>query len=107
MSRKTKKTTKNISSQLPLAIRTGKYCVGFKTTLDSLVNQQCKYLIITKNYPTLKRMQLEYYAVLGGKVPIYMFDGTNKDLANICGSEFRMGVISIIDDGEAELIPSE
>lgn len=107
MSRKTKKATKNISSQLPLAIKTGRYHIGFKQALSSLIHQTSKYLIITKNYPALKRMQLEYYAVLGGKVPVYMFDGTNKDLANVCGSEFRMGVISIIDEGEADLIPSE
>ncbi|OAG29501.1 large subunit ribosomal protein L3e [Nematocida displodere] len=106
MSKKTKTST-TVATQLPLVIKTGKYYVGFRQTITTLINQTCKYIILTKNYPTIKRMQLEYYAILAGKVPVYMFDGSNRDLANLCGAEFRMGVISILDDGEADLIRSE
>lgn len=72
----------------------------------SLIDQSSKYVILTKNYPSIKRMLIEYYALLSGKVPVYMFEGSNRDLANLCGAEFRMGVISILDDGEADLIRS-
>ncbi|KAI5172776.1 large subunit ribosomal protein L30e [Nematocida sp. LUAm3] len=107
MSKKVRVDTTSVASQLPLVVKTGKYHVGFRQTLTSLINQTCKYLVLTKNYPTLKKMQLEYYALLAGKVPVYMFDGTNRDLANLCGAEFRMGVISILDGGEADLIRTE
>lgn len=106
MSKKAKANASTVASQLPLVIKTGKYYVGFRQTLTSLINQSCKYIILTKNYPTIKKKQLEYYALLAGKVPVYMFDGTNRDLATLCGSSFRMGVISILDDGEADLIRS-
>ncbi|KAI5192742.1 large subunit ribosomal protein L30e [Nematocida minor] len=104
MSRKIKTNVMSVASQLPLVIKTGKYYVGFRQTMTSLINESCKYIILTKNYPEVKKMQLEYYAKLGGNVPVYMFDGSNRDLANLCGAHFRMGVISILDDGEAELI---
>jgi len=107
MSKKSKGDSTSVASKLPLVIKTGKYYVGFRQTITSLINNSCKYLIITKNYPAIKRMQLEYYASLAGKVPIYMFEGTNRDLATTCGTEFRMGVISILDDGEADLIRDE
>lgn len=106
MSKKVKTNVSTIASQLPLVIKTGKYYVGFRKTLSTLVDQTCKYIILTSNYPSIKKMQLEYYALLAGKVPVYMFEGTNRDLATLCGAEFRMGVISILDDGEADLIRS-
>ncbi|KAI5180445.1 large subunit ribosomal protein L30e [Nematocida sp. AWRm80] len=104
MSKKVKNNVSTVTSQLPLMIKTGKYYVGFRQTILSLINESCKYIILSKNYPVVKRMQIEYYATLAGKVPVYIFDGTNRDLANVCGAEFRMGVISILDDGEAEII---
>ncbi|KAH9387259.1 large subunit ribosomal protein L30e [Nematocida major] len=104
MSRKVKTNVLSIASQLPLVIKTGKYYVGFRQTMSTLINETCKCIILTKNYPEVKKMQIEYYAKLGGNVPVYMFDGTNRDLANLCGSHFRMGVISILDGGEADLI---
>ncbi|EIJ89589.1 large subunit ribosomal protein L30e [Nematocida parisii] len=104
MSRKAKTNVLSVASQLPLVIKTGKYHVGFRQTMSSLINETSKYIILTKNYPEVKKMQVEYYAKLGGNVPVYMFDGSNRDLANLCGAHFRMGVISILDDGEADLI---
>lgn len=106
MSKKTKTANTSIASKLPLIIKTGKYYVGYRQTLMSLIDQSSKYVILTKNYPSIKRMLIEYYALLSGKVPVYMFEGSNRDLANLCGAEFRMGVISILDDGEADLIRS-
>lgn len=106
MSKKTKTTNTSIASKLPLIIKTGKYYVGYRQTLMSLIDQSSKYVILTKNYPSIKRMLIEYYALLSGKVPVYMFEGSNRDLANLCGAEFRMGVISILDDGESDLIRS-
>ncbi|KAI5184276.1 large subunit ribosomal protein L30e [Nematocida homosporus] len=107
MSKKVKTNTNTVAAQLPLVIKTGKYYVGFRQTISSLISESCKYIVLTKNYPILKKMQLEYYASLAGKVPVYMFDGSNRDLANLCGAEFRMGVISILDGGEADLLQCE
>lgn len=105
MSSKSRKASESggIATQLPLIVKTGKYLTGYRQVLRSIQHNTCKYLIITKNYPPLKKMELEYNAVLGGKVPVCIVDGTNTDLANICSAIFRMGVISIIDEGEADL----
>ncbi|KRH91799.1 60S ribosomal protein L30 [Pseudoloma neurophilia] len=106
MTKKSKKET-TFEDKLPLAIQTGKVIFGFKESIRSLVNSQCKMLVITSNLQPLQKRQLEYYAYLNNNVPIYSFLGTNNDLAQSCGKFFRVGVVSILDDGEADLIPKE
>lgn len=106
MVKKSNKET-TFEEKLPLAIQTGKVLFGFRQSLRSLMNTQCKMIVISANLPPLKRKQLEYYAYLNNNIPIYSFMGTNNDLARSCAKFFRIGVVSILEDGEADLIPKE
>ncbi|ELQ76587.1 60S ribosomal protein L30 [Trachipleistophora hominis] len=104
-----KKNTREVAfeDKLPLAIQTGDVLFGFKECIKSLMNQRCKMVVVSANLPPLKRRMLEYYAYLNNNVPLYFFNGTNNDLARSCDKFYRIGVLSIIDDGEADLIPAE
>lgn len=106
MGKKSNKET-TFEDKLPLAIQTGQVLFGFRQSLKSLINMQCKMIVITTNLPPLQKKRLEYYAYLNNNIPIYSFIGTNNDLAQSCGKFFRVGVVSILDDGEADLIPKE
>lgn len=106
MAKKIAKET-TFEDKLPLAIQTGTVLFGFKECIKSLTSKKCRMVVVSGNLPPLKRRQLEYYAYLSNNIPIYPFKGTNNDLARSCAKFYRVGVLSIIDDGEADLIPVE
>ncbi|AFN83086.1 60S ribosomal protein L30 [Encephalitozoon romaleae SJ-2008] len=96
----------NVTSALLLAMRTGECIVGFKQAIKSVIMKRAKCLVISSNFPSTKRKQLEYYSVLAGGLPIIFHNANNEELGNITERGHRLGCISIIDQGEAELIPS-
>ncbi|EPR80081.1 60S ribosomal protein L3 [Spraguea lophii 42_110] len=104
MSRKRSKREESFVDKLPLALKTGKVNLGFKESLKSLVEKKTKLLILTSNFSPIKRKTLEYYAAISNNTPIYYYDGSNNDLSKNCGKYFRIGVISIQDFGEADLM---
>ncbi|KAK1347286.1 ribosomal protein L30 [Hamiltosporidium tvaerminnensis] len=103
MARK-KKIVEGIATKLPLAIKTGKYTLGYKSALLSLLNQTAKILVIASNFPSTKRRLLEYYAMLADNTPICIYDGNNNELAKTCDKGFRIGVVSVLDVGEADML---
>ncbi|ORD99612.1 RL30 [Hepatospora eriocheir] len=90
-------------SQLPLAIKTGKYEMGIKKTIKSVINGSCKHLVLASNIQNHHRMQLEYYRKLTDGFKIEYYTGTNNDLSSLLGLKCRTSVVSIIDAGEADL----
>ncbi|CAD26669.1 60S RIBOSOMAL PROTEIN L30 [Encephalitozoon cuniculi GB-M1] len=97
----------NVTSSLLLAMRTGKYIVGFKRAIKSVIMKKAKCLVISSNFPSTKRKLLEYYSVLAGGLPIIFHSANNEELGSITERGHRLGCISIIDQGEAELIPAK
>lgn len=100
---KSKKIVTGITDQLPLAIKTGKYLIGYKQTLKSLHFNKAKVIVLTRNYPASKRKLIEYYAMIN-KVAVLGYEGNNNELAKLVDKFYRCGVISIVDQGEADLI---
>ena len=103
MSRRANKQT-GLAAQLPLAMRTGKYLVGYKKVLNSVVKNAAKCIVVASNLPKMMRMRLEYYCVLANHTPIKFYEGNNNELSALCGLNHRASVISVLDQGEAELL---
>merc|ERR1719453_2108623 len=104
-SKKSKKVNESINSCLQLVIKSGKYCLGYKTTLKSLRKGKAKLVIISDNIPYLRRTEIEYYAMLG-RVGIHHYEGSNNDLGTACGKFFQAGCLSIIDSGDSDIVNS-
>lgn len=96
-----------LATQLPLALKTGKYVMGFKQALKTVVDRSSKCLVISKSLPKMMRNRLEYYAALSNATAVKFYEGSNNDLAMICGLKYRAGVISVIDQGEASLVENK
>jgi large subunit ribosomal protein L30e len=101
---KKKGSTEGLSFKLPLAMKTGIYEIGFKKAIRLLRGKKTKCIVMSSNFPSVKRNLLEYYAALADDVPITVFGGSNNELAKICDHHYRIGVISIVDDGEADML---
>ncbi|TPX32806.1 hypothetical protein SmJEL517_g04131 [Synchytrium microbalum] len=103
--KKIKKTAESINSRLALVMKSGVYTLGHKSTLKTLRQGKSKLIIISGNCPTLRKSELEYYAMLS-KTAVHHYSGNNIDLGTACGKYFRVGCLSIIDGGDSDIITS-
>lgn len=56
-------------------MRSGKYTLGYKTTLKSLRSGKSKLVIISNNCPPLRKSEIEYYAMLA-KTGVHHYSGS-------------------------------
>jgi large subunit ribosomal protein L30e len=88
---------------LTLVIKSGKYTLGYKSTLKSLRQGKAKLVIIAGNTPALRKSELEYYAMLS-KTTVHHFQGGNSELGTACGKLFRVGVLTVLDAGDSDIL---
>ena len=87
-------------------MKSGKYTLGYKSTLKSIRLGKSKLVIITANCPPLRRSEIEYYAMLS-RTGVHHYSGSNIDLGTACGKLFRVGALSISDAGDSDIIEGE
>merc|ERR1711908_128984 len=85
----------SVSSALQLVIKSGKYIIGYNSTLNSLKSGKSKLVIISDNCPKVRKLQIEYYAMLLKMNNPVEFPGSNIELMKSCGKFFRVSMISI------------
>eukprot|EP01134_Creolimax_fragrantissima_P006912 CFRG6912T1 len=101
-----KKSTKGLESlnqRLGLVMKSGKFTLGYKSTLKTLRSGKSKLIIISSNCPAVRKSEIEYYAMLS-KTGIHHYNGTNIDLGTACGKYYRCSVLSITDAGDSDII---
>ncbi|KAJ2160312.1 60S ribosomal protein L30 [Coemansia sp. RSA 552] len=103
-----KKSTsgESINSRLALVMKSGKSSLGYKSTLKTLRSGKAKLVIISGNTPSLRKSEIEYYAMLA-KTSVHHFKGNNVDLGTACGKYFRVGALSILDAGDSDILKTE
>jgi len=100
--KKQKKAVESINSRLALVMKSGKYTLGYKSTLKTLRQGTAWLVIIADNCPPLKKSEIEYYAMLA-KTGVHHFAGNNIDLGTACGKYFRVSCLSITDPGDSDI----
>lgn len=101
--KKSKKNQENINSRLALVMKSGKYTLGYKTTLKTLRSGKGKLVIIANNCPAIRKSEIEYYAMLS-KTGVHHYHGNNVDLGTACGKLHRVGVLTVTDAGDSDII---
>ncbi|CDH56723.1 60s ribosomal protein l30 [Lichtheimia corymbifera JMRC:FSU:9682] len=104
--KKSKKNVESINSRLQLVTKSGKYTLGYKSTLKTLRQGKAKLIVIAGNCPPLRKSELEYYAMLS-KTGVHHYNGNNIDLGTACGKLFRTGVLSITDAGDSDILSAQ
>eukprot|EP00461_Guttulinopsis_vulgaris_P002208 UN02209 len=101
--RKSKKSGgDSINARLNLVIKSGKYSLGFKSTLRALRDGKALVVLIADNCPPLEKAQIEYYALLS-KTVVHAFAGNNNNLGTACGKLFAVSSAVILDAGDADI----
>merc|ERR1711974_399428 len=100
---KTKKNQESLNARLALVMKSGKYTLGYKTTLKSLRQGEAKLILIANNCPPLRKSEIEYYAMLS-KTGVHHYQGNNIDMGTACGKYFRVSAMAITDPGDSDII---
>ena len=95
----------SVNARLKLVMKSGKYCLGLNQTLKTLRRGKSQLVLVASNCPPLVRSQVEYYAHLAG-VGVHHYRGSNIELGTACGRYFRVGVLSITDPGDSDIVRS-
>ena len=104
--KKSKKNQENINSRLALVMKSGKFTLGYKTSLKTLRSGKGKLVIIANNAPAIRKSEIENYAMLS-KTGVHHYHGNNVDLGTACGKLHRVGVLTITDVGDSDIIAEE
>ncbi|KAF7356862.1 60S ribosomal protein L30-1 [Mycena venus] len=113
---KAAKSSESISARLALVVKSGKYTLGYKSALKQMRSGkgehnpplfsrglEPKLVLIAGNCPPLRKSELEYYAMLS-KTTVHHFSGTNVALGTAAGKLFRVGVMTVSDQGDSDLL---
>ncbi|KAF3831183.1 hypothetical protein GH733_002421 [Mirounga leonina] len=74
--KKDEKVTGVDNSRLQLVLKSGKYELGYKQTLKMIRHGKAKLVILASNCPTLRKSEIEYYAMLA-KTGVHHYSGNN------------------------------
>ena len=102
-------------------MKSGKYTLGYRSTIKTLRLGKAKLIILANNTPPLRyctvillffftlfsficrKSEIEYYAMLA-KTGVHYYSGDNNALGTACGKYFRVSTLSIIDPGDSDII---
>jgi large subunit ribosomal protein L30e len=101
--RKTKSVSEAINARLALVMKSGRYHLGYKSTLKSMRQGKCKLIIIASNCPPLRKSTLEYYAILA-KAQVHHYPASSIELGTACGRYFRVTTMGITDPGDSDIL---
>ncbi len=89
----------DINRALRLAISTGVVTLGKQQAFKAISEKQAKLLILASNCPiqVLKEAR-------AAKTPSYRFRGNNLELGAACGKPFSISTVTIIDEGNSEIL---
>ncbi|MGQ4834043.1 MAG: 50S ribosomal protein L30e [Candidatus Asgardarchaeia archaeon] len=93
----------DFANSLRIALRTGNVILGFERTKKSIIEGNAKMIILASNTPKDRLEEIKYYSKLAN-IPIYIYEGSSKDLGALCGKPFMVSAISIIDPGDSNIL---
>uniref|UniRef100_A0A2K6TSV7 Large ribosomal subunit protein eL30 n=1 Tax=Saimiri boliviensis boliviensis TaxID=39432 RepID=A0A2K6TSV7_SAIBB len=100
-----KKSLESIDSRLQLIMKGGTYVLGYKQILKMIRQGKAKLVILTNNFPALRKSKIEYYAMLT-KAGVHHYSGNNVELGSVCGKYYRVCTLARIDPGDSDIVRS-
>ena len=84
-------------------VDTGKVIFGTKESEQSIKNGSAKLLIIAGNTPKLAKEKLLSFAEFSS-TPVFLFEGSGKELGSICGKPFTASAMIVEDAGKSRVL---
>jgi large subunit ribosomal protein L30e len=93
----------DLAKELPLLFKTGKVVYGYKEVINVLYHGKVNGVIIASKIPKEIFDKLTYYCKLAN-VPYYIFEGSSAELGKLCGKNFVISSIAILNAGESSIL---
>ena len=98
-----KTSADNLNSKLGIVMKSGKVVLGYKSTIRMLRSGEAKLIILSNNCPTVRKAEIEYYAVLA-KAKVVFYQGNNISLGTACGKYHRCSTMAVLDAGDSDIL---
>ncbi|WNY27296.1 50S ribosomal protein L30e [Methanolapillus ohkumae] len=89
----------NVDKALIKAVKTGKVVIGSKKAIELSESGGAKMIVIAKNCPEDTKAKIE-----ASNVPVYVYNGTGRELGPVCGKPFIIAAMAILDAGESDIL---
>lgn len=89
----------DINKALKTAVTTGKVLFGFEQTMKAVKAGKVKLIIVSSNCPEKQMVMIK-----DKEVSFHRFNGTNIELGSACGKPFSVSVLSVLSEGESEIL---
>lgn len=93
----------DVAKELKVAIQTGKVILGTKQTMKLTSLGRAKLIILASSTPHEVRDKIIAYAKAAG-THVYVYPGSGWDLGAICGKPFVATAVSVVDEGDSEIL---
>lgn len=82
------------------ALKTGKVCLGQKSTTDSVKDGKAQIVVVAKNCPG------DFVSSLKQKedVFVYTYEGSSVQLGKACGKPFLVSALAVVEPGESDIL---
>ena len=93
----------DVKKQINTAVETGKVTLGSNKTVDSLMNENPKLVLLSGNCPKKQRDAITYYAKIAG-IPCVTLAETSIELGSVSGRPHPISAMTIIDEGDSTIL---
>ena len=92
-----------INQAIRIAYQTGKVTIGSKETLDLITKGKVNLVLLAANSPQDIKQQIEKNTSLM-EIPLYVYQGSSKDLGSACGKPFMVNALAIQKPGDSNIL---
>ncbi len=93
----------SLDNEVRLLIKTGKFVLGAKRSIEALKLGKAKGVILVTKLPRRIEEDVLYYAKIGG-VKVIRFNGSSYDLGVAIGKPYPVSTIAVLDPGDSSLL---
>lgn len=93
----------DVKKQLNTAITSGKVILGSNKTLEKLLNDQPKMVLLSGNCPKKQAESINYYCQIA-KVPCVTLTESSMELGSACGRPHPISALSVMDEGDSTIL---
>ena len=93
----------DVQKAIRMAVDTGTVLLGKNESIRSVVSGKSKMVVYASNINDDLKVYVKKMGDLSG-VPVYMYDGSSKELGSICGKPYPVSVLSVIDEGDSDIL---
>jgi large subunit ribosomal protein L30e len=93
----------DVKKQINTAIESGNVIFGSNKTIDSLLLDRPKLVLLASNCPKSQRESIIYYSALSG-VRCVTLKENSMELGSGCGRPHHLSALVVLDEGESSIL---